>query len=46
MTIKVDGIAAWIHESHMKAAQPAQAKNSSHDWTIQATENPPKLKVI
>lgn len=44
--IKVDGIAAWIHASHVKAAPLAEAKNSSHDWTVQATENPLKLKII
>ncbi|XP_060002284.1 uncharacterized protein LOC132518300 [Lagenorhynchus albirostris] len=40
--IKVDGIAAWIHASHVKAA-PAAA---SSGWQAQRTDNPLKLKLL
>nr|XP_059859231.1 uncharacterized protein LOC132419261 [Delphinus delphis] len=40
--IKVDGIAAWIHASHVKAA-PATA---SSGWRAQRTNNPLKLKLL
>ncbi|XP_069901589.1 uncharacterized protein [Globicephala melas] len=40
--IKVDGIAAWIHASHVKAA-PATA---SSGWRAQRTDNPLKLKLL
>ena len=40
--IKVDGIAAWIHASHVKAA-PASATS---EWRAQKTSNPLKLKLL
>ncbi|XP_073655339.1 uncharacterized protein [Tursiops truncatus] len=40
--IKVDGIAAWIHASHVKAA-PATA---SSGWRARRTDNPLKLKLL
>lgn len=44
--VKVDGIAAWIHTSHVKAATLAEEKDNTQDGMVQATENPLKLKVL
>lgn len=43
---KVDGIAAWIHASHVKTAVPVKEKYNTRNWTVQTTENPLKLKVV
>uniref|UniRef100_A0ABK0M2Q3 Murine leukemia virus integrase C-terminal domain-containing protein n=1 Tax=Rattus norvegicus TaxID=10116 RepID=A0ABK0M2Q3_RAT len=40
--LKVDGIAAWIHSSHIKAAQPEEA-TAPQTWRAQHTQNPLKL---
>ncbi|XP_036062242.1 uncharacterized protein LOC118595633, partial [Onychomys torridus] len=42
--LKVDGIAAWVHASHVKAAKeidPTSAKEST--WKVQRTQNPLKI---
>lgn len=36
--IKVDGIAAWIHVSHVKKATPVKEKDNIQIWTVQTTE--------
>ena len=41
MAAKVDGIAAWIHASHVKKA----ANQDEGDWTVAATDNPLKLRL-
>nr|XP_038936440.1 protein NYNRIN-like [Rattus norvegicus] len=42
--LKVDGIAAWIHSSHVKAAQPEEA-TAQQTWRAQRTRNPLKLRL-
>jgi hypothetical protein len=39
--VKVDGIAAWIHTSHVKKA-PNQDEGN---WMVAATDNPHKLRL-
>lgn len=39
--VKVDGIAAWIHASHVKKA-PSQDEDN---WMVAATDNPLKLRL-
>ena len=39
MAVKVDGIAAWIHASHVKKAP----NHDEGDWMVAATDNPFKL---
>lgn len=38
--MKVDGIAAWVHASHVKRAPPDSQQD---DWTLERTDNPLKL---
>ncbi|XP_076984095.1 uncharacterized protein LOC143656149 [Tamandua tetradactyla] len=40
-TVKVDGIASWIHASHLK---PAPSPSESQ-WKLERTDNPLKLRV-
>lgn len=40
--VKVDGIAAWIHASHIKKA-PSQ--NEDNNWMVATTNNPLKLRL-
>uniref|UniRef100_A0ABK0LYA8 Murine leukemia virus integrase C-terminal domain-containing protein n=1 Tax=Rattus norvegicus TaxID=10116 RepID=A0ABK0LYA8_RAT len=43
--LKVDGIAAWIHASHVKAARPeetADHNTAPQTWKAQHTQNPLK----
>nr|XP_038964469.1 uncharacterized protein LOC120102195 isoform X1 [Rattus norvegicus] len=45
--LKVDGIAAWIHASHVKAARPeetADHNTAPQTWKAQHTQNPLKLR--
>ncbi|CAO2636736.1 Retrovirus-related Pol polyprotein (Fragment), partial [Lemmus lemmus] len=37
--LKVDGIAAWIHASHVKAARPDRRTPES-SWKVQRSQNP------
>ncbi|XP_048200257.1 LOW QUALITY PROTEIN: protein NYNRIN-like [Perognathus longimembris pacificus] len=41
--LKVDGIAAWIHASHVK---PASAEETIPEWRVQRTQNPLKIRLI
>ncbi|XP_046290103.2 uncharacterized protein K02A2.6-like [Marmota monax] len=45
--IKVDGITAWIHASHVKAAHPQEPTDASLDpeWKLQRTQNPLKIRL-
>lgn len=40
--VKVDGIAAWIHASHVKKT-PSQ--NEDNNWMVATTNNPLKLRL-
>uniref|UniRef100_A0ABK0LFN3 Murine leukemia virus integrase C-terminal domain-containing protein n=1 Tax=Rattus norvegicus TaxID=10116 RepID=A0ABK0LFN3_RAT len=45
--LKVDGIAAWIHASHAKAARPEETADHNiapQTWKAQRTQNPLKLR--
>ncbi|XP_032197262.1 uncharacterized protein LOC116589422 [Mustela erminea] len=46
--LKVDGIAAWIHASHVKAAHPEEHTEPLQDseWTIQRSPNPLKIRLM
>ena len=47
MALKVDGIAAWIHASHVKAASPGQQTASEKEgWKIQRSQNPLKIRLV
>ncbi|XP_008694572.2 uncharacterized protein LOC103668077 isoform X2 [Ursus maritimus] len=37
--VKVDGVSAWIHASHVKEAPPDK------NWTLEKTDNPLKLRL-
>ncbi|XP_061872987.1 protein NYNRIN-like [Colius striatus] len=41
--VKVDGIAAWVHASHVKKAPPEIHPN---EWTVKKTDNPLKLRLL
>jgi hypothetical protein len=41
--IKVDGIAAWIHASHIKKAPNQDEDDCGENWTVATTDNPLKL---
>ncbi|XP_028724137.1 uncharacterized protein LOC114692502 [Peromyscus leucopus] len=44
--LKVDGIAAWIHASHVKAArEPDPAGSRKSTWTVRRTRNPLKIRL-
>ncbi|XP_058432216.1 uncharacterized protein K02A2.6-like [Marmota monax] len=45
--IKVDGIAAWIHASHVKTAHPQESADTSPDpeWKLQRIQNPLKIRL-
>ncbi|XP_027292560.1 uncharacterized protein LOC113839243 [Cricetulus griseus] len=43
MAVKVDGIAAWIHASHIKKAPSQNENNRENNWTVAASDNPLKL---
>ena len=43
--LKVDGIAAWIHASHVKPAPPQDDPELSK-WKLQRTQNPLKLRLV
>ena len=44
--LKVDGIAAWIHASHVKAAPDHDHKETSEPrWKLHRTQNPLKLRL-
>ena len=51
--LKVDGVAAWIHASHVKAAGPTTNQDPSDDpssddpsrWKVQRTQNPLKIRL-
>nr|WHP37833.1 pol protein [Gammaretrovirus sp.] len=40
--VKVDGIAAWIHASHLKPAPPSAPDES---WELEKTDHPLKLRI-
>ncbi|XP_062938562.1 uncharacterized protein LOC134390667 [Cynocephalus volans] len=40
--VKVDGIAAWVHASHLKPAPPSVPDES---WELERTDNPLKLRI-
>lgn len=40
--VKVDGIAAWIHASHIKKTP---SKNEDNTWMVATTDNPLKLRL-
>ncbi|XP_035306632.1 uncharacterized protein LOC118239699 [Cricetulus griseus] len=42
--LKVDGIAAWIHASHVKPARPTDSATAS-EWTAHRTQNPLKIRL-
>lgn len=43
--LKVDGIAAWVHASHVKPAH-LDAETGSKRWRVQRTQNPLKIRLI
>lgn len=43
--VKVDGIASWIHASHVKRAASQDEENHEDNWTVAATDNPLKLRL-
>ena len=44
--LKVDGIAAWIHASHVKAAPGCDHEETSEPrWKLHRTQNPLKLRL-
>lgn len=44
--VKVDGIAAWIHASHLKAAHQDQgAEDGSPTWRVRRSQNPLKIRL-
>lgn len=46
--IKVDGIAVWIHASHIKPAPLEDGENPDepHRWKLQRTQNPLKTRLL
>jgi transposase InsO family protein len=45
--LKVDGIAAWVHTSHVKAAHHPKEKEptGTSTWRVQRTQNPLKIRL-
>ncbi|XP_077894559.1 protein NYNRIN-like isoform X1 [Ictidomys tridecemlineatus] len=43
--VKVDGISAWIHASHVKTAHPLESTSTSSGWKLQRTQNPLKIRL-
>uniref|UniRef100_A0ABI7Y639 Murine leukemia virus integrase C-terminal domain-containing protein n=1 Tax=Felis catus TaxID=9685 RepID=A0ABI7Y639_FELCA len=43
--IKVDGIAAWIHASHAKAAPKTPGPETPKTWKLHRSENPLKIRL-
>uniref|UniRef100_A0ABI7YR87 Integrase catalytic domain-containing protein n=1 Tax=Felis catus TaxID=9685 RepID=A0ABI7YR87_FELCA len=43
--IKVDGIAAWIHASHSKAAPKTPGPETPKTWKLHRSENPLKIRL-
>ena len=43
--VKVDGVAAWIHASHVKPVISAETADDHLAWRAQSTENPLQLKI-
>ena len=43
--VKVDGIASWIHASHIKRTASQDEENHDDNWTVAATDNPLKLRL-
>lgn len=43
--VKVDGIAAWIHASHIKKALRQNEDDHDDHWTVAASDNPLKLRL-
>ena len=43
--VKVDGIATWIHASHVKPVISAETADDHLTWRTQSTENPLQLKI-
>lgn len=41
--VKVDGIAAWIHASHIKKVPNQDEDDRGENWMVAATDNPLKL---
>ena len=45
--LKVDGIAAWVHASHVKAAYPDEEPViRASRWKVQRTQNPLKIRLV
>lgn len=40
--VKVEGIPAWVHASHVKKAPPGTDQDG---WTLEKTDNPLKLRL-
>ncbi|MEJ1272739.1 hypothetical protein NN561_003592 [Cricetulus griseus] len=45
MAVKVKGIAAWIHASHIKKAPSQNENNRENNWTVATSDNPLKLRL-
>ncbi|KAL6084130.1 hypothetical protein STEG23_032496 [Scotinomys teguina] len=43
--LKVDGIAAWVHASHVKAAVRETESAEATSWTVRHTQNPLKIRL-
>lgn len=43
--LKVDGVAAWVHASHVKAAQPDETAPAA-TWKAQRSQNPLKIRLL
>nr|XP_048293059.1 agouti-related protein isoform X1 [Myodes glareolus] len=47
--LKVDGITAWIHTSHVKAAQSGhlpEGPDPEPSWKLQRSQNPLKIRLV
>ncbi|KAM4854604.1 uncharacterized protein RHO17_015957 [Thomomys bottae] len=43
--LKVDGIAAWVHASHVKAASTDNSAHQTPEWKLQRPPNPLKIRL-